>query len=475
MLAPLLVASSVLLADPTWLEGPVVVPAAPARNPALASGGGRVHAVFRRREGGLGYMVAGTGEPFAGASVIAGAEAAASKGNKNYPAIAVDAAGVAHVAWAPGSAPGNGAYYVRVGSDGVPLAAATKISARWVESLAVAVDASEVHVLLTAIKQEGEPEGADGVFDLHGPLAGGPLAETEAWQFPNFAELAATPSPDGGLALVARWDVIKRLDRAQGQWGNFKNVEVPAGSTSVGRPQLAFAGDVLLWGAIGWVEAAPTSVEVRAGGPKQPWTALASGELFDPDTADGEPAVALAAGPAGERAVAWLAASAPRLRVSVGTGDWGQPVALPDTDDATSFALVGEGEGYRVVFVGADGTLWAGRIGAPVEGETTGEAPGASSGAGSSGEPSGSSGEASSAGSSGAPPGATTSTGDATSATSGPATDGPATSGPSASTDAATGGEPGGEGCGCRSEAELSLGACSMLLLRRRRRADDRA
>lgn len=342
-----------------------MVPGAPpARNPALAVGGGKVHAVYRVRAGGLGHMVAGTGSSFVATQLVPGGETSSKQGNKNYPALAVDATGVAHVAWGPASAPGNGARYLRLGSDGAPIGAAAQISKKWIESIAVAVTADEVHVLLTAIKGAQEPDANDGVFDHRAPLAGGPPVETEAWQFPNIIEISVAPAGGGGLAVLGRFDLLKRLDLTDGAWTNFKNIELPAGSTSVGRPQFQYDGMKHLWAAIGWVDATPTSIEVRTGSAKEPWTALASSGLFDPEAADGEPAVALAAGPEGDRAVAWLAADAPRLRVALGVDTWGEVAALPGTDDATSFALAREDVGlYRVVFATADGTLLAGRIG----------------------------------------------------------------------------------------------------------------
>lgn len=463
MLAFALVAfASQLAAEPAWIEGPEPVPgAAPARNPALALGGGRVHAVYRQRAGGLGHMVAGTGDPFTAAAPVPGAEAAASHGDKNYPALAVDEGGAAHLAWAPLSAPGNGARYLRVSPDGAPIGVALEISARWIESLAVGVAADEVHVVATAIKQDGEPDAADGVFDHRAPVGGGAWTEIEAWPYPNLVELALSPTARGGLALIARWDVIKRLDLAQGQWGAFQNVAVPAGMTSVGRPQLAHAAAPNLWAAIGWVDAVPTAVVARAGGPKQPWTTLASGDLFDPDAADGGPAVALALGPDDSRALAWLAADAPRLRLSLGAGDWGAPVALPGTDDATSFALVREGDALRVVFARADGTLMSGRVGlAPPAGETTGGTGEGSSG-GSTGQDTGS-GDTSSTGTApttGAPSGASTHA---------EGTDSAGVETGTASSDTAAGGAPRG-GCGCRGDGS-AWSALALLMLGRRGR-----
>lgn len=453
MLVSVLTALALQTADPTWIEGPTPVPgAAPARNPALALGGGRTHAIYRQRSGGLGHMVAGTDQPFAAAAALAGADAAAGQGGKNYPALAVDAAGAAHLVWAPGSAPGNGAYYLRVGPDGAALGAAVKLTTRWVESLAVGVAGDQVHVLLTAIKQDGEPDGADGIFDHHGPAGGGPLTEVEAWPFPNLVELALSPAPAEGLALIARWDVIKRLDLAQGQWGGFQNVAVPAGTSSVGRPQLAHAGALTLWAAIGWVDAVPTSVVVRAGGPKQPWTTLAAGDLFDPEAADGEPAVALAVGPDDARALAWLAADPPRLRVSLGTGDWGPPIALPGTDDATSFALAQEQGGLRVVFARADGTLMSGRVGlAPPPADTSGDA---STGDASTG-----------ADSTGADTTAAASTGvDASGSTGGTTDLAPPPVDPAAAD------HPASDGCGCRHGDLSSWPGLALLALRRRGR-----
>lgn len=359
-------------ADLTWLDGPIAVPGAPAgRNPALASGGGVVHAVFRVRSGGLGSLTAPSGGSFGGAALLPGSMAAAVKGNKNYPAIAVGPAGSAHVAWAPDSGPGNGAYYQRIDPGGVPVEGVTELSALWIESISAAVADDELHVLLTAIKQDVEVDAKDGLFDVHASLDNGVFATTEAWPFPNFIEHAAVPRPGGGLALVGRWDVIKRLDLAGGAWSGFKNVSLPDGATSVGRPQLAFSGDTMLWAAIGWVDETPSTIRVRTGGPNAAWTTLAEG-LFDPDGNDGEPAVALTSGPQGERVVAWLAADGPRLRVSLGMGEWAPPQQIPWTEDATTFSLIRDDDSYVVVFARADGTLMAGRLGFPEPDETTG-------------------------------------------------------------------------------------------------------
>ena len=57
--------------------------------------------------------------------------------------------------------------------------------------------------------------------------------------------------------------------------------------------------------------------------------------------------------------VAWLAANGPRLRVSVGLDTWGSPVEVPGTEDATTFALLPDGDSYCVVFARDDGTLMA--------------------------------------------------------------------------------------------------------------------
>lgn len=494
-------ALALALLGPMWLDGPVVVPGAPpARNPALAVGGGKVHAVYRVRAGGLGHMVAGTGSPFVATQMVPGGETSSKQGNKNYPALAVDATGMAHVAWGPASAPGNGARYLRIGSDGAPIGAASQISKKWIESIAVAVTADEVHVLLTAIKGAQEPDANDGVFEYHAPLAGGLPAETEVWPFPNIIEISVAPTSEGGLAVLGRFDLLKRIDLDAGVWTNFKNVELPAGTTSVGRPQFQYDGMKHLWAAIGWVDATPTSIQVRTGSNKEPWTALASGGLFDPEAADGEPAVALAAGPEDDRAVAWLAAEAPRLRVALGVGEWGEVAALPGTDEATSFALAREDVGvYRVVFVTANGTLNAGRISLTIPlPETTSDASSGDAGsdAGTTGTTEALTGGAETSGTT--TTGIVASTGDASStgattgadATTGgdptPTEGGPDTTG-AATTGVATAGEtnPGGtglisgdrdtDGCACRSAQTpahaLLWPLLALLGLRRRRLA----
>jgi MYXO-CTERM domain-containing protein len=376
LLSTCLLSAALLAGEPLgWISAPTPVPGAPAaRNPALASGGGVVHAVFRVRSGGLGSMTTSAGGDFTKTALLPGSMPAASQNNKNYPALAAGPAGSGHVVWGPPSAPGNGAYYQRIGPDGVPVAGVTKLSDRWIESISAVVADDELHVLLTAIKKEGEPDGNDGVFHVHASLANGPFITDEAWQFPNFIEHAAAPAPGGGLALVGRWDVIKRIDLVGGTWSGFANVTIPPGTTSVGRPRLEFAGDTPLWALIGWVDTTPSTIEVRTGGPKAPWTTLPDGDLFDPVSADGEPAVALVAGPAGERLVAWLAAGGPRLRVSFGVDEWGPAIAMPGTEDATSFALIRDGEHYLVVLADSDGTLLSGRLGLPAAPDgTTGD------------------------------------------------------------------------------------------------------
>ncbi|MEZ4448042.1 MAG: hypothetical protein R3B09_01100 [Nannocystaceae bacterium] len=369
-----------LALTPTWLDGPAPVVGAPsARNPDLAIGGGRVHAVLRARDGGVVHMVTGVGEPFSAAAILPGSASAAKGGGKNYPALAVDELGRAHVAWGPPSAPGNGASYLRVDADGAPIGGAIQGSDRWVESIAVAIADDTVHLVITAIKDAEAPDDADGVFDLRAPIDGGPFVEVEAWPYPNLIEAALAPR-DGGLALIGRWDLLKRLNLVGGQWTDFANVALPPGWTSVGRPRYALAGASERWAVIGWQDAIPAGVSVRSGGPKQPWTDLAD-DVFDPAGPDGEPACALAIGPDDARLVAWLAAAPPRLRVALEIGDWGEPTPMPGTDDATTFALAQESAlTYRVVFVTDDGTVHAGLLGVD-DGEgdstTTGDSDGA--------------------------------------------------------------------------------------------------
>jgi|GEM_PF-5009418 len=350
---------------PQWVAGPTVLPGtSKARNPDVAFSGGVVHIVYRIRAGGIGHVSGIPGQPASSEVVLGMSNGAAVSGNKNYPAVDVDGQGRAHVVWAPPSAKGNGAYYARVDAAGAQIGASQKVSTRWIEYVAMEVIGGGVHMIMTAIADANDPnpDAADGLYDVHGATSGGALTETEAWQFPNFAEPDVAEAPWMGLAVLARWDVLKRRDlQANGTWNNFSNESLPPNTSSVGRPYLLYQGNTPLWSVVGWSGAAPTNVYVTEGNDNV-WTKISNGVVYDPASADGEPRAYMGVNDLGHRAVAWLSAQTPRLRFAIGEGTWGTEQALPGTDTATTFAMTGETDGFRVVFADDTGTLYVGRV-----------------------------------------------------------------------------------------------------------------
>jgi hypothetical protein len=342
--------------------------------------------VYRVKTGGIG-LIAGlqSGAPSPELLFPGSKTTAAAKGEKNYPAIAVDEQARAHVAWAPPSAPQNGVYYARVSPSGNLLGSVAKASDKWVEYLSIQVREQRVHLLTTAIRSVTEPESADGVFHLQAACDGGAFSETEAWFAPIFFELYATESPTG-LAVIGRDTNVRRIDwlAANKQWKPRTTHAIPSAADSIGRPAIAFDGAQPLWATIGWSKSPnwhPSGVWVTEGN-DQAWQALAKDDVFAPGEPDGTATAAVTVN-GGVRAVDWLSANAPRLRLAIATHAWGKPSALSGTEKATSFALTPEGNALRIVFATEDGTLHSGLAGSasPAPEPSTSSAT-ASSGAG---------------------------------------------------------------------------------------------
>ena len=346
-----------------WVAGPWVLENVPgARNPWVDQHHGQVHIVYRVRDGGIGHLTGpGNGTPTAPMVLPGSVPTAAVARPWNMPVVAVDAQGNGHVAWGPQSgASQTGVWYARVAPDGSTVGA-QKLTAYWSEDIAIAILDDRVHVLTNAVGD------TPGVFDFAASTTTAGWTETQAWPYGNFDEISVSVAPWRGLAVLGRLDVPKRIDLTIAgnteTWGGFANHDNPPQPvTSIGKPRIAFDGSRELWAAVGWVDQTPSVVVVTDAG-NAGWTTLSSSALFDPSDADGGgPSVGLAINDDGHRAVAWLAAEGPRLVVAIEAGGWGHPVALPGTEDATTFALCADGADFRVVFANSDGTLHTGRV-----------------------------------------------------------------------------------------------------------------
>jgi hypothetical protein len=345
-MTPCIVAlASVLAGEPgfAWAEPPALLAASPARNPALAG----THVVYRVRAGGIGHLVLADEAEL----VIPGSiETAAVTRAWNRPAVAVDAKHRAHVVWGPPSPePLHGTFYARIEANGT--AGPTRaITSRWVEDVDIAVRDDVVHVLVNAIGD------APAVVHLRGPVDDGPSEEVVVADAATFREPTLRASASG-LVAVGRFTSIQIASSDGTAWTMPTAVAIPElPITSVGHPQRD--DGTALWGAVAWTDATPVSVVARRDG--APWAQVSLDAPFDPEEADGgSPELALAVTADGDVHLAWLGADAPRLRV---WSDDGAPIAIADTDDATSFDVVADGDALRAVWADDDGRLWSGRL-----------------------------------------------------------------------------------------------------------------
>jgi hypothetical protein len=343
-----------------WLAGPSVLDASPARNPDVDARDGQVHIVYRVRSGGIGHVTGTSMGILTSELVIPGSlETAAVTRGWNLPRVAVDDAGAGHVVWGPLSTQAlKGTWYARIDADGVPIVETRRLTERWIEDVDVATVGDEVHVLVNAIGD------TPGVYDWSGSVDEGPTAELQVSAVGSFRELSLHRH-EGGLSAIGRFTRVERVDLPLGQgWGAIEHHDDPEPPiTSIGYPRLV-QGAAQTWAAIAWIDATPVSVMTQQD--LGPWTTLSPDPPFDPADADGgSPSVAVARDAEGRVAVAWLAATGDRLQVAVVDPAGVEPVALPGTEDATSFEICPDGEGFRAVYATDDGTLHTGRFGVP--------------------------------------------------------------------------------------------------------------